>query len=49
MTEAEALTAAISMLWESADPGAALTERFGFATAAEATDWVTGYWPRTGD
>jgi homoserine kinase type II len=32
----------ISMLWESTDPGAALTERFDFASAAEATDWVTG-------
>ncbi len=30
------------MLWESADPGAALTERFGFASTTEATDWVTG-------
>ena len=42
MKEAEALTTPISMLWESADPGAALTDRFGFASAAEATDWVTG-------
>ncbi|MET8522441.1 phosphotransferase [Nocardioides sp. NPDC004968] len=41
MTEAEELTK-ISMLWESADPDAALTERFGFASPAEATDWVTG-------
>ena len=30
------------MLWEPADPGAALTERFSFASAAEATDWVSG-------
>lgn len=42
MTEAEALTTPISMLWESADPGASLTERFGFASAAEATAWLTG-------
>ncbi|WP_406031550.1 phosphotransferase [Nocardioides sp. NBC_00163] len=42
MTEAEALTTPISMLWESADPDAALTERFGFASAVEATDWLTG-------
>ncbi|MEU4453375.1 phosphotransferase [Nocardioides sp. NPDC023903] len=42
MTEAEALTTPISMLWESADPGAALTDRFGFASATEATDWLTG-------
>jgi len=41
MTEAEELTK-ISMLWESADPDAALTERFGFASAPEATDWLTG-------
>lgn len=41
MTEAEDLTK-ISMLWESADPDTALTERFGFASAAEATDWLTG-------
>lgn len=41
MTEAEELPK-ISMLWESADPDAALTERFGFASAAEATDWLTG-------
>ena len=41
MTEAEELTK-ISMLWESADPGAALIERFGFASATEATDWLTG-------
>lgn len=41
MTEAEELTK-ISMLWESADPHTALTERFGFASAAEATDWLTG-------
>lgn len=41
MTEAEELPK-ISMLWESADPGAALIERFGFASAAETMDWVTG-------
>lgn len=41
MTEAEELPK-IGMLWESADPGAALIERFGFASAAEAMDWVTG-------
>ncbi|MER6972459.1 phosphotransferase [Nocardioides sp. NPDC000445] len=41
MTEAEELPK-ISMLWESADPGATLIERFGFASATEAVDWVTG-------
>ena len=41
MTDVEELPK-ISMLWESADPGAALIERFGFASAAEAMDWVTG-------
>jgi len=30
------------MLWESADPGVSLTERFRFASAAEATDWLAG-------
>lgn len=30
-----------SMLWESADPAAALTDRFGFASAAEAIDWLS--------
>ncbi len=29
------------MLWESTDPGAALDERFGFATTEAASDWVT--------
>ncbi|MFE7226556.1 phosphotransferase [Nocardioides sp. NPDC057577] len=32
----------ISMLWESADPDAALTERFGFESAADAIDWLKG-------
>lgn len=41
MTKAGELTK-ISMLWEPADPGSALTERFGFASTAEATDWLTG-------
>lgn len=40
MTDAEELPK-ISMLWESADPGSALVERFGFASAPEAIDWVT--------
>lgn len=30
----------LSMLWESADPAQALTERFGFADAASAAGWV---------
>lgn len=34
------MTTPISLLWESADPGAALTERFGFETAAAAVDWL---------
>lgn len=29
------------MLWESTDPAAVLDERFGFATAEAATEWVT--------
>lgn len=42
MTEAHEVRTPISMLWESADPDAALNERFGFASAAEATCWLTG-------
>ncbi len=30
------------MLWESTDPGAALSERFGFASTADAIEWLTG-------
>ncbi|NYI76190.1 phosphotransferase enzyme family protein [Nocardioides panzhihuensis] len=32
----------ISMLWESADPAAALTDRFGFVSKGEAADWLSG-------
>ncbi|MGH3351729.1 MAG: phosphotransferase enzyme family protein [Nocardioides sp.] len=42
MTEVEDLATPVSMLWESADPLDELTERFGFASAAEATDWLIG-------
>ncbi|MEU6137796.1 phosphotransferase [Nocardioides sp. NPDC047086] len=42
MTEAQEVRTPISMLWESADPDAALTERFGFASADEATGWLSG-------
>ncbi|MBG6097686.1 phosphotransferase enzyme family protein [Nocardioides luteus] len=42
MTAAEEMSTSISMLWESADPGAALTERFGFASTADAIGWLDG-------
>ncbi|MER7560268.1 phosphotransferase [Nocardioides sp. NPDC126508] len=42
MTAAEEVSTPISMLWESTDPAAALTERFGFASTAEAIEWLTG-------
>ncbi|GGU28568.1 phosphotransferase enzyme family protein [Nocardioides albus] len=42
MTDARDVELPISMLWESADPAAALGERFGFWSAAEAVDWVAG-------
>lgn len=31
----------VTMLWEPDDPATALSERFGFADAATATDWVS--------
>ncbi|SDK82349.1 homoserine kinase type II [Nocardioides sp. YR527] len=42
MNETEGLTTPTSMLWESTDPDTALTERFGFASEADATDWLSG-------
>ncbi|MFE6511027.1 phosphotransferase enzyme family protein [Nocardioides sp. NPDC057767] len=42
MTAAEEVSTPISMLWESADPGVALAERFGFASAADAVGWLGG-------
>ena len=42
MTTANDVTTPISMLWEPADPGAALLERFGFVSTAEAIEWLTG-------
>ncbi|MEU0316674.1 phosphotransferase [Nocardioides sp. NPDC006273] len=41
MTEAQDVKPSISMLWESTDPSAALTDRFGFASADSATDWLS--------
>jgi homoserine kinase type II len=35
-------TPQLSMLWESADPADALTNRFGFADAPSAVDWMSG-------
>jgi homoserine kinase type II len=53
MTEAQDVKPPISMLWESADPAAALTDRFGFASADRAVDWLTGvladHWGRRVD
>lgn len=42
MTDAQDVEPPINMLWESADPSAALRERFGFGSAGEAVDWVAG-------
>ena len=40
MTAAEDVSTPISMLWESADAAAALTERFGFGSTADAFGWL---------
>ncbi|MEI7058513.1 phosphotransferase [Nocardioides sp. CCNWLW239] len=40
MPEPQQMRTPISMLWESADPHTELTERFGFASAADATSWL---------
>lgn len=40
MTDTHSPSTPISMLGESADPHAALTERFRFTSTADATDWL---------
>ena len=42
MTRRPDVSTPVSMLWESGDPAAALTQRFGFASTADAIDWVSG-------